>query len=163
MNVSARIQKLRRMAEHPTANPHEAAIARAEALKLEDAHPHAVRRESDDIWMMFGARPEFIEMARKAEAAKKARARFGVLVCGESGYYAWARTLNVGDTVRFVRMFESEMWRTGPRLTVVRMTKTRYVMNDGSRFRRAGQFPGYEVAEARKPRAAYIVADKGQS
>lgn len=72
----------------------------------------------------------------------------GVLEPGERGYYDWARTLKVGDTLRVGHIGDAlKAWESGALVTIERMTKTQYVMSNGHRYRRAGRFPGYKVGE----------------
>jgi hypothetical protein len=80
-----------------------------------------------------------------------------VLIPGELGYYQWARTLKVGDRLRVKADGDIESWRTGPLITIERMTATQYIASDGHRYRRAGQFPGYRVGEDGRNGRRYIV------
>lgn len=160
-----RLAKLRRMAEHPTSNPHEAAIAREEMERLEREHvPFA--NVPDCIFAAMGTNRQRYEAERAArwpgvdwpaieqsERDKAERYRTGALTPGDGGYYEWARTLRPGTwvEVRSTLNYETRM------AIVERMTATQYIMSDGSRFRRAGQYPGYKVGETGQNGRTYLV------
>lgn len=144
-SVASRMGKLRRMAEHPTANKHEAELARRELERLKKAG-HAEDPDSSHRFMRM--EPHFGEQYRAAVEEMKRRQAAGVREPGESGYYDWARTLKVGDSVRVGAIADAiKSWRTGQIITVVRMTSSQYVMSNGDRYRRSGKHPGYKVGE----------------
>lgn len=152
MKVADRIAKLRRMAEHPTSNPHEAAIARAEMERLLKAHPDtkpaSVKRNDWRPYWADAARFCFLCSApldRVYWMVTRCPTHAGDKTPGEAGYYEWAKTLNAGDRV---------LVSAGPHgkrfvyhTTIERVTKTQYVVSGGDRFRRAGQYPGYKCGE----------------
>jgi hypothetical protein len=143
----SRLEKLRAMAEHPTSNPHEAANARAEIARLK--LPLRLRRNSPFI--------KDVEVQR-AEAEREDRRRYGVLVPGDDGYDKWARSLKRGDWLIIAVSYDPTSWRTGPSVTIERVTKTQYVMlGSGDRFRRGGRFPGYQVGEDGRNGRTYLV------
>jgi len=128
------------MAEHPTSNTNEAAIARAEMERLRLEHPSVSRQAYIDGFPYDTDIAEAIREVRTREEA-------GVRVPGDAGYYAWARTLSVGDTVVLGRTGYIGDWSTGTKVSVMRMTKSQYIMSNGEKYRRTGKLPGYKVGE----------------
>lgn len=151
-----RIAKLRRMAEHPTSNPHEAEIARKEMERLLREQP-PFADVPDAIFAAMGTSRERYGAERASRwsgvdwdaiersiAAEIDRKFTGKLAPGDDGYKNWACTRGVGSVVDTRR----SDGKTSPgELTVARMTETQYIMSDGSRYRRSGKSPGYKVGE----------------
>jgi hypothetical protein len=168
-DTRTRLEKLRDMADHPTANQHEAASARAEIERLKAAG--YVEEPSTLSWLDVGRSPDidtfarrYAEMLRRQPVAPslcyvcgitlrtptnytRCARHVGTLTPGRSGYNAWAFHLKIGDRVS---IFDDKP-STGPRLfgawTIVRQTGTQHVLDGGERFRRSYPYPGLRVGE----------------
>lgn len=178
MNLPDRIAKLRRMAEHPRSNTNEAALARAELERLERDHPSTAARftmrtdarpltgeDIDELFIKHGAPADWVRANSIAQAWRERdnRQARGQLCPGDAGYYEWARKRAVGErlliwhTSRWDKPISHSVIVPDSEATIDRLTATVYVMSDGTRFRRVGEFPGYKVGENGRSGRTFIV------
>lgn len=191
-DTRSRLQKLADMATHPTANPHEAASARAEIARLK-ATGH-VEAPPPLSWLDVAHSPDLDTFARRyAEMDRRERATPKIRNCwicgmrlapsfglsfpptrcplhahtktsGDDGYNEWARALKIGEAVLVHEGRPKGAFEVPPRLTIVRQTATQHVMSDGTRYRRAGDYPGGKVGEdGRCGWRTYLIAVDGEA
>lgn len=153
-----RREKLRRLAEHPTTPLYEAAAARARLAETGPLNLGAALDNAATAILNRWRRERYPDLdwdgIEAAQRARSERVRTKRWSPDDAEYAPWARSLAVGANVR-VRCDPgiSEGLERGirdadaPHAMIARVTATRYVMADGRRFRRAGQFPGYMVGE----------------
>jgi hypothetical protein len=86
----------------------------------------------------------------RAVSLSRCRPHVPALFPDDEGYNAWASALQVGARVE-VRHSGSPLivGKLDPPtfVTIVRLTPTQYVMDDGTRYRRSRPHPGYRVGE----------------
>jgi hypothetical protein len=160
MSISDRIAKLQRMAEHPRSNPHEAQLAREEMERLKKAHPES----GDNSWLHVGSSKDFDEFEKRyADMINRERAGSMDDLVGQAFRHVanrvhaanrtklFAASLKVGDQAQTAFDISGLVYNGPPleskTMTVARLTATQIIFDDGSRFRRTGQFPGYKVGE----------------
>lgn len=149
-----RIAKLRAMAEHPTSNPHEAAIAREEMERLIAAHPESQRLTWTDVGHSSNVE-EFMARYAAMERQENERVKSGWDIedpeapSATSGeIITFARNLKIGEKAR-TRHSTNWLIYDGPALRSEILTLTRrtkggiLVMSDGSRF----NIDGYKRGE----------------
>lgn len=169
MAVADRIAKLRRMAEHPASNPHEAAIARTEMERLQRAHPQASPAAANGplTWAdvaRAGNTAQFEELLRRME--QQDEERFAAAI-GPERYAEYRRQM---EERRARRAWFDEECRLYPRTDRLRSEAARWTatLRAGDRVRTLHDIGAYEgpplpseilIVERRTPSGVVVMTD----